>query len=100
MINYRVRALEALQYNKRHLQKIWRLSATVIEATLSEVWCGLFGLHSARESTNRVEHELTELRVEVQSVFSASETALETHSRRADGTQELLSREAAEIAAL
>jgi hypothetical protein len=100
MINCRVRALKVLQYNKRRLRKIRRLSATGIEATLSEVWFSLFGLQSARDPTNRAEYELTELTVEVRSVFSASETAGETLSRRADGTQELFSRDAAEVAAL
>jgi ABC-type transporter Mla subunit MlaD len=82
--------------------KIWRLQSghSAIEAALSEVRRSLLGLQAARESANRAKRELMELAAEVRSVYSASEAALEGLSWRADGTQELLSRGAAEVAAL
>jgi hypothetical protein len=74
-----------------------------IEAALSSIQCDLSELHSARESANRAECEVTELSAEVHSLHSASEAALEVLevvSRRADEAEERLSHEVEEVTAL
>jgi hypothetical protein len=83
--------LEAFQYSRRLLQQIWRLSRcrSAIEAALSDVRCGLFGVafgarvsESGGARTNGIGHR---------------SSALETPSRRTNAMQELLSRDAAEV---
>jgi hypothetical protein len=89
----RATALEALQCSRWLLQQIWRLSRcrSAIEATLSDVRCGLFGAaFGARVSESGG--------VRTDGIGRRS-SALEMPSRRANATQELLSRDAAEVEA-
>jgi chromosome segregation ATPase len=104
-LNYRMTAFEALQRNSSAQQAASEADLatlgkrqsqlesnySTIEATLSAVRRDLFDLHSAGESANRAECEVTQLVTEVQSVRSESEAALEALSRRTDATEECLS---------
>jgi chromosome segregation ATPase len=73
---------------------------SAIEAALLTVQRDLLSLHSARESVNRAECEVTELAAEVRSVRSGSEAALEAPSRPTDAAEECLSGQTGEVAAL
>jgi hypothetical protein len=61
---------------------------SAIEAALSDVLGDLLALRAARRSANRGESQLMGCAAEIQSVHSASETALEALSRRSDWAEE------------
>jgi chromosome segregation ATPase len=113
-INWRVTALEVLQREASALhaasadeletlssrQCQLERSSSVTEATLLAVQRDLLCLHSALESANRWECEVTELAAEVRSIRSASGNAFEALSRRTDAAEERLSGQSDEVASL
>jgi chromosome segregation ATPase len=107
-------ALEALQRETSALQAVsaaelgtlrnqqsqLESSHSATEAALSAMQYDLLCLHSAFESANRWECEVTELTSEVQSLCSVSEIALEALYRRTDAAEERLSDQSGEVASL
>jgi predicted nucleic acid-binding Zn-ribbon protein len=113
-INCRVTALEVLQRvalalhaasadelkTLRRQQSRLESSSSTTETALSAVQHDLLCLHSALESANRWECEVTESAAEVRSIRSVFENALQALSRRTDAAEERLSGQSDEIASV